>query len=105
MQGADAVREMPGGPAWLEVIERLPERERHFAIHQGHIQEMNEADLAAWDAGGHVALTTTTWTVPVEEFGVAVRALADQCMTEVQLQPTGPDIRRELEVFARAVRG
>ncbi|MFJ9779183.1 LLM class flavin-dependent oxidoreductase [Amycolatopsis sp. NPDC101161] len=104
MQGADAVREMPGGPAWLEVVERVPERERHLVIHQGHVQEMNEADRAAWDAGGHVSLTATTWTAPAEEFGAAVRALAGQGVTEVQLQPTGPDIRRELEVFADAVR-
>lgn len=104
MQGADAVREMPGGEAWLDVIERVPERERHLAIHLGHVQEMNEADLAAWDAGGYVSLTETTWTAPVTEFGPAVRALAEQGVTEVQLQPTGPDIRRELEVFADAVR-
>lgn len=104
MQGADEVRGMPGGAAWLDVIERIPERDRHLAIHQGHVQEMNEADQAAWNAGGFASLSTATWTAPVAEFGAAVRALADQGVTEVQLQPTGPDIRRELEVFANAVR-
>jgi 5,10-methylenetetrahydromethanopterin reductase len=103
MQGADAVRAMPGGEAWLEVIERIPADERHLAIHQGHIQEMNEGDLAAWNSG-HVSLTQVAWTSPPEQFGSAVRALADQGVTEVQLQPTGPDIRRELATFMEAVR-
>lgn len=105
MQGADAVRAMPGGPAWLEVIERVPEPERHLAIHLGHIQEMNEADRAAWDAGGHVSVPEATWTAPAAEFGARVRALAGEGVTEAQLQPTGPDIPRELEAFAKAVRG
>lgn len=102
-QGADAVREMPGGQAWLDVVERVPAAERHLVIHQGHVQEMSDADRAAWDAGGHASLADLTWTGPAHRIGAAVRALADQGVTEVQLQPTGHDIRRELEKFMAAV--
>ena len=63
-QGADAVRQMPGGSAWLDVIDKFPQRERHLHIHQGHMVEMNDADLAAWRAGGHISLPSVTLTGP-----------------------------------------
>jgi hypothetical protein len=39
-EGAGAVREMPGGSAWLDVIGKVPQRLRHLHIHQGHMIEM-----------------------------------------------------------------
>lgn len=62
LQSPEKVLDMPGGKEWLAVINRTPERERHLSIHQGHLLEMNEADTAAWDAGGHVRLPDTTLT-------------------------------------------
>jgi 5,10-methylenetetrahydromethanopterin reductase len=103
-KGSDAVREMPGGLAWLEVIEKVPERERHLAIHQGHMLEMNDADLAAWNAGGYASLPEVTITGSAKEVRSVVEALAEQGATEVMLQPSGPDIPRELESFIAAVR-
>ena len=75
-QGADAVREMPGGPAWLDVIEQIPERERHLYIHQGHMVEMNDADRAAWQSGGHISVPSVTMTGSAETVVKAVSALA-----------------------------
>jgi 5,10-methylenetetrahydromethanopterin reductase len=103
-QGAAAVADMPGGAAWLEVIESIPERERHLHIHQGHMAEMNEADMAAWLAGGHVSIPSTTLTGSAETIGKAVAAMAADGATEVMIQPSGPDIPRELEAFIAAVR-
>jgi 5,10-methylenetetrahydromethanopterin reductase len=103
--GADAVRQMPGGTAWLDVIDKFPQRERHLHIHQGHMVEMNDADLAAWRAGGHISLPSVTLTGSADTVGNAVAAMAQAGGTEVMYEPSGPDIARELEAFLSAVRG
>ncbi|OBA82022.1 5,10-methylene tetrahydromethanopterin reductase [Mycobacterium sp. 1164966.3] len=104
-QGADAVRQITGGSAWLDVIEKIPQRERHLYIHQGHMVEMNDADLAAWRAGGHVSVPTATLTGSAATVGQAVAAMAKDGATEVIIEPSGPDIARELDAFISAVRG
>ena len=102
--GADAVREIPGGPEWLAVIEKAPEPDRHLAVHTGHLVRLNEADTAAWEAGGSALVTKASLTVPAAGIRQAVSALADQGVTEIAYLPCGPDIRRELEVFIEATR-
>lgn len=105
VQGADAVREIPGGPAWLEVIEAYPAHKRHLHIHRGHLVEMNEADLAAWKAGGYVTLSSTTLTGTADVVRQRVADLASAGATEIMIEPSGPDIDRELATFMDAVRG
>ena len=46
--GPDAVRALPGGDQWMEVVERAPDGERHLAVHDQHCVGLNEADQAAW---------------------------------------------------------
>jgi 5,10-methylenetetrahydromethanopterin reductase len=58
--GPDAVRDLPGGGAWMDVVERAPADQRHLAVHVGHCVALNEADRAAWDAGGHAMLRDVT---------------------------------------------
>ena len=60
--GADAVGPMPGGEAWLAAIDEHPADERHFAIHTNHLVAMNDADHAAWNAGGSAMLEQVTVT-------------------------------------------
>lgn len=103
-QGADALCEMPGGSAWLDVIEKVPERLRHLHIHQGHMVEMNDADLAAWHAGGHTSVPSVTLTGSADTVGAAVAAMAEAGATEIMFEPSGPDIARELDRFTSAVR-
>ncbi|WIX76749.1 LLM class flavin-dependent oxidoreductase [Amycolatopsis carbonis] len=103
-QGADAVRAIPGGPAWLEVIESYPPHERHLHIHRGHMVEMTDADLAAWDAGGYVTLASTL-TGCADVVRQKVADLASAGATEVMFEPSGPDISRELAKFIDVVRG
>ena len=100
--GADGIRDIPGGPEWLEVIEKTPEPDRHLAVHTGHLVRLNEADTAAWEAGGSVLVTKTSLTASAAGIRQAVSALADQGVTEIVYQPSGPDFRRELEVFIEA---
>ncbi|MEW5809119.1 MAG: LLM class flavin-dependent oxidoreductase [Actinomycetota bacterium] len=104
LQGPEAVREMPGGKEWLEVVNQSPERERHLAVHQGHLLRMSDADAAAWRAGSHALLPGNTATGAIEEVAAAIRTLVDAGATEIQFQPTGPDIPRELERFMAAAR-
>ena len=104
LHGPDAVLEMPGGKEWLEIVNRSPERERHLAVHQGHLLRMSDADAAAWRAGSHALLPGNTLTGSIQEVAAAIRTLVDDGATEIQFQPTGPDIRRELERFMAAAR-
>ena len=104
-QGAEAVHQMPGGSAWLNVIEKFPQRERHLHVHQGHMVEMNDADLAAWRAGGHVSLSSATLSGSADTLRRAVAAMAQAGATEVLYEPSGPDIARELKAFISAVHG
>ena len=102
LQGPDAVLAMPGGKEWLAVVNRSPERERHLAVHQGHLLRMSDADAAAWRAGSHELLRGNTLTGSTREVAAAIRVLVADGATEIQFQPTGPDIRRELERFMAA---
>ena len=102
-QGADALRELPGGSAWVDVIEKVPERLRHLNIHQGTMVEMNDADLAAWNAGGYASVPSVTLSGSVDTVGKAVAAMAAAGATEVIIEPSGPDIPRQLERFMAAV--
>jgi 5,10-methylenetetrahydromethanopterin reductase len=103
-QGADAVRGLPGGSAWLDVIEKVPERLRHLHIHQGTMVEMNDADLAGWRAGGYISVPSVTLTGSADTVGKAVAAMAQAGATEIIIEPSGPDIARQLDRFMSAVR-
>jgi 5,10-methylenetetrahydromethanopterin reductase len=101
LQGPDAVAAMPGGREWLEVVNRTPERERHFAIHERHCYGFNGADEVAWAAGGDVLLEQATLSGRAKEVRAKLDELAAAGVTEIVYQPVG-DIRRELETFLDA---
>jgi 5,10-methylenetetrahydromethanopterin reductase len=101
--GRDAVLSLPGGAEWLAEIQRVPESERHLAVHAGHLISMNAADKAAWHAGAHSLLEQVTLTGTAEMVLERVRRLAAQGATEILYQPTG-HIPAELERFAGALR-
>jgi 5,10-methylenetetrahydromethanopterin reductase len=94
-----ALEELPGGAEWRAVVERTPADERHFAVHEQHCVGLNEADRAAWDAGGHAMLREATVSGTADELRTRFGRLAEQGVTELVFQPCGPDIRRELEAF------
>jgi 5,10-methylenetetrahydromethanopterin reductase len=104
-QGPDAVRELPGGVEWLEVVQRRPQDEWHLTVHDGHCYTLSEADRAAWDAGGAAMLPDVTMTGSPERIRERIAELGEQGVTEVVFQPCGPDIAGELERFAKAARG
>jgi hypothetical protein len=67
--------------------------------------EMNDADLAAWRAGGYVSVPSVTLSGSADTVAKAVAAMAEAGGTEVMIEPSGPDITRELDKFMSAVRG
>jgi 5,10-methylenetetrahydromethanopterin reductase len=99
------VTTLPGGDVWLDIINQTPPQERHLAVHDQHLVGLNRADAAAWAAGSWKAITQTTVTGTADQIGRRVTELADQGITEIIYQPTGPDIPGELEAFYAAARG
>jgi hypothetical protein len=85
--------------------EKVPQRLRHLHVHQGHMIEMNEADLAAWHGGGYASVPSVTLTGSADTVGKTVAAMAQAGATEIMIEPSGPDIARELEMFVSAVHG
>jgi 5,10-methylenetetrahydromethanopterin reductase len=91
------------GNAWADVIEKTPGEDRHFAIHEGHLMHLNEADHAAWDAGGSVIMTDVTFTGDAGALRAQAENLAQQGVTELGIMTSGADIPRELEAYAKAL--
>jgi 5,10-methylenetetrahydromethanopterin reductase len=68
-------------------------------VHDQHCVGLNEADHAAWEAGGDSMLEEVTMSGTPDQVRERLAALHDQGVTEIVFQPCGPDIRRELEAF------
>lgn len=100
--GRDAVLQFPGGEAWVERIEAVDEAERHLAIHEGHLVELNPTDAAVLP---RELIGELTFTGTPEEIRGKVAGVEAQGVTELAYQPMGPDIPRELETFMAAVGG
>jgi 5,10-methylenetetrahydromethanopterin reductase len=98
------VTTLPGGQAWLDVVNQTPEQERHLAVHDHHLVSLNAADQAAWAAGSWAAIPTTTVTGSAAQLADRLAEYAEQGITEILYQPTGPDIAHELEAFIAAAR-
>jgi 5,10-methylenetetrahydromethanopterin reductase len=97
--GPTAVRALPGGGEWMDVVERTAGEQRHLAVHSGHCVELSEADRAAWDAGGHAMLRDVTMSGTRDQIRRRLDEAAAQGVTEIVFQPCGPDTRAELERF------
>ncbi|TMK40350.1 MAG: LLM class flavin-dependent oxidoreductase [Actinobacteria bacterium] len=99
--GGDVTR-LPAGQVWLDIVNQAPERERHLAVFDQHLVALSQADEAAWAAGSWAAVPTTTLTGSAAQLTERLAMIAEQGITEVVYQPTGPDIPRELEAFITA---
>jgi 5,10-methylenetetrahydromethanopterin reductase len=100
--GPDAVAGMPGGEAWLAVINQAPADVRHLTVHNNHLLTMNDADRAAWNAGGSVMIDQMAVAGTAEEVRAKVAGLGELGVTEICYQPMGDDIAGELEHFIAA---
>jgi 5,10-methylenetetrahydromethanopterin reductase len=102
--GPEAVRDLPAGDAWMDTVEKTPPEERHLAVHDRHCVALNDADQAAWGAGGHQMLRDVTLSGTTDELRRRLDELGEQGVTEIVFQPCGPDTERELERFLETAR-
>ena len=92
---------LPGGIEWRRQIDELPERERHLAVHEGHLVAVLEREQGLLDP----ALTSSfTWTGPASELRARLDTLEAAGATEILYAPMGPDVSRELRAFIAMAR-
>lgn len=93
---------LPNGEQWAAAYADVPENVRHLALHDRHLIAINDRDrpfvTGELLAQNGFALSRDGWR---ERLAV----LESMGATEIAYQPAGPDIPRELEAFANAVRG
>lgn len=100
-KGADGVDKLPGGREWREAVEAVDPSRRHLAVHQGHLVELGEHDVALLSRAAPL-LASWTMTGTRADIGARLCALAAVGISEIAYQPIGPDIPRELAAFAEA---
>jgi 5,10-methylenetetrahydromethanopterin reductase len=89
---------LPGFDRWQEMIQVIPERERHLHIHEGHLTLLNELDSHI--ISGEL-ITAFSFTGEREALSVRLAAFEQAGATEIVFQPGGADIARELTAFAK----
>jgi 5,10-methylenetetrahydromethanopterin reductase len=93
---------VPRGEEWAAAYASVPSRVRHLALHDRHLIAVNERDrpfvTGELLVRQGLALTRAGW----RERAALLEA---DGATEIAYQPAGPDVARELEAFAAAVRG
>lgn len=99
--GADAVRGLPGGDAWVSAIEAIPSAERHLVTHEGHLVRLIAVDEAVALAAD--LLPQFTFTGTAEQLRARVAEFEVGGVTELVYQPAGPDIAGELGRMMGAV--
>jgi 5,10-methylenetetrahydromethanopterin reductase len=99
-RGAAAVDALPGGRAWREEIERLPEETRHLQVHDAHLVGLTELDRRHLDP----ALLAFSLTGTRADLAKRMDELEAAGVTELVYSPMGPDVPRELRAMADAFR-
>ena len=96
------LHDLPGGKAWLDVINQRAEDERHLSVHHSHLTALNDADMAGMNSCNNT-LPSFGWVGTADE----IKAKAEDCFsagtTDIMYTPVGPDIFRELRAFYTAV--
>ena len=74
----------------MDVVERTPLEQRHLAVHAAHCVGLNQADRAAWDAGGHAMLRDVTMSGTRDEIRakLAEKLSADGVTSSPELAET-----------------
>jgi 5,10-methylenetetrahydromethanopterin reductase len=98
---SEMVDALPGGRAWRESIDALPQASRHLAVHAGHLVEPNERDRDRVEDLMELA-SRRSLSGSAEKVQAKLGTFAAAGVTESVYQPAGPDIPRELRSFASA---
>lgn len=87
---------------WRAAYADVPAQTRHLTLHAGHLVEVSERDRPFLSGDLLVAKGAA---LSAKQWRDRLTLAQSQGITEVAYQPAGPDIARELEAFADAVRG
>lgn len=102
---SEAVSTVPGGADWLADLEaNVGEADRHWVVHEGHLAVVSERDKALVGQAGP-GLLDQGWTGDAPSIHRRAIEAGEAGITELAYGPVGPNIGRELEAFANAVRG
>lgn len=90
--------DLPNAARFGELVDALPEQERHLSVHAGHLTELNDIDrqVVVGDS-----LRILPLVAPAAELPARLAQLEAGGITEIAFQPMG-DVPRELEAFAAA---
>lgn len=92
---------LPGFDEWLHAYDDVAPDERHLALHDLHMIDVNDRDRP-FVTPQHIELLGAAWTPGALRERLA--ALEAGGVTDIAYQPAG-DVPAELEAFAEAVRG
>lgn len=89
---------LPNAQRFVELVDALPEKTRHLALHEGHLTMVNDIDrqILVGEAMRMLPMVATAADLPDR-----IATLAESGITEIAFQPMG-DIERELRAFAAA---
>ncbi len=97
-----AVDGFPGGAEWRAKLESVrPEGQRHLAVHEGHATTVTDLDRILVDAAGE-GVVGLGWVAEADGIRAKIAEAEAAGTTEIMYAPSGPDIERELRVFAEA---
>jgi len=88
----------PNAKRFIELANAVDPRQRHLALHSGHLTELNAIDRQVITGE---AMNIAPLVCRPDELPARLAGLAAQGITEVAFQPMG-DVARELVAFARA---
>jgi 5,10-methylenetetrahydromethanopterin reductase len=96
----EAVDGFPGGAEWRAKLESMrPEGERHLTVHEGHATTVTDLDRILVEAAGD-GVVGIGWVAEAEGIRAKLAEAEAAGTTEIIFAPSGPDIERELRVFA-----
>ena len=90
----------PGGPEWRAKLDSLrPEGQRHLEVHEGHATTVTDLDRILVEAAGE-GVVGMGWVADPDGIRQKIAEAEAQGTTEIIYAPSGPDLERELRVFA-----
>ena len=78
-----------------------PEGQRHLAVHEGHATHVTDLDRLLVEAAGE-GVVGLGWVAEPEGIQAKIAEAEAAGTTEIIFAPSGPDLERELRVFAKA---
>jgi 5,10-methylenetetrahydromethanopterin reductase len=101
----EAVANLPLGAEWLAKIDgERPEGQRHLAVHEAHVTDVTERDRFVLDSPNSLLGMTNQWIGTRAQIRERAEAAIAGGASELLFTAAGPDIAREIQAFAEALR-